>query len=92
MTIEQGMKKLAKVLGESATFCIHVNVWNERGNSYYTTDNRVEYSVWNAGRQRHFYASTVAKAVAKCIDDHRESKNDRKAEKQSADNALQGVA
>jgi hypothetical protein len=92
MTIEQGMNKLAKVLGESATFNITVNVWNERSSGYYEGDNRVEYSVWNADRNQHFSASTVSKAVAKCIDDHREHKNVRKGEKQSADAALEGVA
>jgi len=92
MTIAQGMNKLAKVLGESATFNITVTVWNERGSDYYAGDNLVEYTVWNAARNQHFEASTVAKAVAKCIDDHREHKNVRKAEKQNADLALAGVA
>jgi hypothetical protein len=92
MTIEQGMNKLAKVLGESATFNITVTVWNERASTYYENDNRVEYAVWNAARSKHFFGPTVAKVVAKCIDDHREHKNVRKAEKQNADLALAGVA
>ena len=90
MTIEQGMNKLAKVLGTDATFNITVNVWNNRDNSFTKGDNRVEYSVWIARMRNHYVANTVAKAVTDAIHAHRVY--EQTSRMQDPDQALENVA
>ena len=84
MTIEQGMNKLAKKLGNGATFAIQVMVWNGRENHHVKGNNSTTYQVWDGCE--HYPAPTIAKAVALCI------LSNTKPKTQDPDDALAGIA
>jgi len=84
MTIEQGMNKLAEVLGESSSFCITVSVWQHGHDK--TNPRQIEYRVYDAARDKAFHSSSVEASVMECL-------NNRNSEfAQDADEALKGVA